>query len=101
MRVFSLGTLKKFYTKHAQVETNLKVWYKKISENEYRSLLEVVKDFAKSDAVGNDRVVFNIKGNDYRLIATFNFDYQYCFIKFIGTHAEYDKVDAKTVDFSS
>jgi mRNA interferase HigB len=60
-----------------------------------------MKDFSKSDAVGSDRVVFNIKGNDYRLVAGFNFDFQFCYIKFIGTHEEYNKVNVKTIEFSS
>lgn len=97
MRIYSISTLKRYWIKHPKVENNLKHWYKKILEKEYHSLREIVNDFPKADAVGNDRIVFNIKGNDYRLIARFNFDFQLCYIKFIGTHGEYDKVDAKTV----
>ena len=101
MRIFSLGTLKKFWIRHPNSENNLKNWYKKIKENEYDSLLAVTRDFSKSDAVGSDRVVFNIKGNDYRLVAGFNFEFQFCYINFIGTHAEYDKIDVKIIEFNS
>jgi mRNA interferase HigB len=101
MRIFSISTLKKGWTKHPNAETNLRNWYKKIQEKEYHSLLEITKDFSKSDAVGSDRIVFNIKGNDYRLVAGFNFDFQFCYIKFFGTHAEYDKIDAKKIEFNS
>jgi mRNA interferase HigB len=97
MRIYSLSTLKKYWLKHPRVENNLKHWHKKILSKEYHSLRDIIADFSKADAVGNDRIVFNIKGNDYRLIARFNFDYQLCYVKFIDTHAEYDKVDAKTV----
>lgn len=98
MRVFSVGTLKKFWKKNPDAENNLKYWYKKIKENEFHSLHEITRFFSYSDVVSNERVVFNIKGNKYRLIAAFNLDYQLCFIKFIGTHNEYDRIDAKTVE---
>lgn len=101
MRIFSQSTLKQFWEKHPQAENNLKNWYKKMKEKEYNSLLEITRDFSKSDAVGSDRIVFNIKGNDYRLVAGFNFDFQFCFIKFIGTHEEYNKIDVKTIEFNS
>lgn len=98
MRVFSLSSLKKFWKQHPDSETNLRNWYKKIEEKEFKTLLEITQYFSFSDAVSNERVVFNIKGNNYRLIAAFNLDFQYCYIKFIGTHKEYDKIDAKTVE---
>lgn len=101
MRIFSLSTLKKGWIKHPNAEANLRNWYKKIQEKEYHSLLEITREFPKSDAVGSDRIVFNIKGNDYRLVAGFNFDFQFCYIKFFGTHAEYDKIDVKTIEFNS
>ena len=72
-----------------------------MKEKEYKSLLEITSDFSKADAVGNDRVVFNIKGNNYRLVAGFNFDFQFCYIKFIGTQKEYDEIDVKTIEFNS
>ena len=97
MRIYSLSTLKKYWTEHPRVENNLRHWHKKILSREYYSLREIIDDFSKADSVGSDRIVFNIKGNGYRLIARFNFDYQLCYVKFIGTHAAYDKVDAKIV----
>ena len=101
MRIFSQSTLKHFWAKHPKSENNLKNWYKKMKEKEYKSLLEITSDFSKADAVGNDRVVFNIKGNNYRLVAGFNFDFQFCYIKFIGTQKEYDEIDVKTIEFNS
>ncbi|MDZ7899351.1 MAG: type II toxin-antitoxin system HigB family toxin [Arcicella sp.] len=101
MRIFSQSTLKHFWEQHPKSENNLKNWYKKMKEKNYYSLLEITKDFSKSDdAVGSDRVVFNIKGNDYRLVAGFNFDFQFCYIKFIGTHKEYDEIDVKIIEFN-
>ena len=101
MRIFSQSTLKHFWEKHPKAENNLKNWYKKMKEKEYKFLLEVTSDFSNSDSVGSDRVVFNIKGNDYRLVAGFNFDFQFCYIKFVGTHREYDDIDVKTIEFNS
>ena len=98
MRIFSLSTLKAFWRKHPNAENNLRNWYKKIEEREYKTLLEIIQNFSYSDAVTSDRIVFNIKGNDYRLIAAFNFDFQYCYIKFVGTHKEYDRIDAKAIE---
>lgn len=60
--------------------------------------MDVVKDFPDADPVKNNRVVFNIAGNKYRLIVKISYPRQWVFIKFIGTHAEFDKVDANTVD---
>ena len=58
----------------------------------------VIADFASADIITNDRVVFNIKGNKYRLVASINYQKGWLFIKFIGTHSEYDKIDAATIE---
>lgn len=57
-------------------------------------------EFKGADYVGNERIVFNITQNKYRLVAAFNYDFQLCFVKFLGTHKEYDKIDVKTVEFN-
>ena len=101
MRIHALKTLKKFWEKHPNSESSLKRWHKKIEENEYYSLQAITKDFSYSDSIGSDRIVFNIKGNNYRLVTGFNFDFQLCYIKFIGTHSEYDKIDSKIIEFNS
>jgi mRNA interferase HigB len=93
MRTSSQNILKHFWGQHPKSENNLKNWYRKMKEKNYHSLLEITKNFSKSDAVGSDRIVFNIKGSDYRLVTGFNFDFQFCYIKFIGTHKEYNEID--------
>ncbi len=60
---------------------------------------DIIVDFKDADYVGNERIVFNIARNKFRLIASFNYQFNACWIKFVGTHKEYDKVDAKTVEF--
>ncbi|MCE6987960.1 type II toxin-antitoxin system HigB family toxin [Dyadobacter sp. CY323] len=72
-------------------------WYKHSKAADWSNFAEVKRTFASVDSVGNDRYVFNIKGNDYRLIAKIHFNVRTIYIVFIGTHAEYDKVNASTV----
>lgn len=101
MRIHALKTLKQFWIKYPDAEPNLRHWYGKIEGNSYQKPQEVVSDFKNADYIGNERIVFNIARNKYRLIVAFNYDFQLCFVKFIGTHGEYDKIDAKTVEFNS
>jgi mRNA interferase HigB len=90
-------TIVAFYTKHADAETPLLTWYKIAMKRNWKSPGDVKKDYSSADIVGNDRIVFNIKGNKYRLIVKFNFNMEWGWIRFIGTHAEYDKIVASTI----
>ncbi|MEO1096435.1 MAG: type II toxin-antitoxin system HigB family toxin [Bacteroidota bacterium] len=95
MRVVSKKRLVDFYSHHASSKTALEVWYQKVSKTSWDSLNDLKQDYPSADYVGNNRVVFNIKGNDYRLIAIVIYVSQKVYVRWIGTHAEYDKVDAK------
>ncbi len=95
MHVISRTQLIKFWTKHPDAETPLRIWFKKVEQAKWKSLNELKLDFPTADYVGNDRLVFNIKGNKYRIIVLVFFTGQKMFIRFVGTHAEYDKIDAK------
>ena len=98
MRVITKGTLKDFWTHYPDAEQELKYWYQKIKEAEYRSPNEIIRDNPTADVVGNNRIVFNICRNKYRLIVVFRYTLQRVYIRFIGTHKEYDKiVDIKNV----
>ncbi len=99
MRVYALNTLKAFWNKYPDAEMNLLHWHRKIVKQSFATPHNVVEYFKGADYVGNERIVFNICRNKYRLIAAFNYEFQVCYIKFIGTHKEYDKVDAATVQF--
>ena len=101
MRIHALKTLKFFWSKYPDSEIGLKYWFSKIESGKYNTPQEVIKEFKKSDYVGNERIVFNISKNKYRLIASLNYNFQLCFVKFVGTHKEYDLIDAKTVDFKA
>jgi mRNA interferase HigB len=100
MRIHALKTLKSFWNKYPDAEPNLRHWYGKMEGGTYANPQEVIMQFKGADYVGNERIVFNIARNKYRLIVSFNCDYQLCFVKFVGTHKEYDRIDAKTIDYN-
>lgn len=91
MRVVSRKKIVDYYTKHSSSKTALEEWHKKTSRAEWKNLNELKQTFASADYVGNNRVVFNIKGNDFRLVAIVIYPSQKVYIRWIGTHAEYDK----------
>jgi mRNA interferase HigB len=97
MHVIARPTLISFWVKYPESEVALKVWFKKVTNAKWKNINDLKKDFPYSDYVGNNRVVFNIKGNNFRLISVVYFDGQKIYIRFIGTHAEYDKINAKTI----
>lgn len=97
MRVIAKKILREFWEKHNDCEQHLKSWYQETSKSEWTSPNDVKSEYPSASIIGNDRIVFNIKGNTYRLIVKMNFDYHMVWIRFIGTHAEYDKVNAKTI----
>jgi mRNA interferase HigB len=90
MHVISYRRLREYAEKHADSRDTLNNWYKVAEKLEWRNLVEVQAVFPKAEAVGNF-TVFNIKGNSYRLIASIDYDKQLIYIKYILTHAEYDK----------
>jgi len=95
MRVVSRKKLIDYYTKHASSKTALEDWYKKVTKSKWNNFNEVKNDFLSADYVGNNRLVFNIKGNDFRLIAIVIYVSNKVYVRWIGTHSEYDKVNAK------
>ena len=87
-----------FYKKHPDSKSSIETWIAITRHAVWLKPSDVILDFPDADPVKNNRVVFNISGNKYRLIVQISYLRQWVFIKFIGTHAEYDKVDATTVD---
>ncbi|MCF0040810.1 type II toxin-antitoxin system HigB family toxin [Dyadobacter fanqingshengii] len=98
MRIVAKGTLKEFWETHTDAKTGLLSWYEKMNSHDYSTPQEVIADFKGADYVGNERVVFNIARNKYRLIVSFNYQFKACWIKFVGTHKDYDRIDAKTIE---
>jgi len=96
-RIFSKSTLREFWEIHADTEQYLKTWYEIVKNANWKTPTDVKQTYVNASILKNNRIVFNIKGNSYRLIAKFNFEKQWLFIRFIGTHIEYDKIDANTI----
>lgn len=97
MRLISRKTLKDFWAKHADSEQALKAWFHEAKSNRWKSFTDIKAHYRSADALPGSRVVFNIKGNTYRLIVRLHYNTSIVFIHFIGTHAEYDKIDATTI----
>lgn len=98
MRIFSRGTLIAFWEKHPDAEDPLRLWFSMVERAAWAGPADVRTAFRSADFVAGNRVVFNIKGNAYRLIAQVKYGPLFLvYIRFIGTHAEYDRVDAATV----
>lgn len=96
-RIIAKRTIKEFWEKHAEAEQYLKTWYETAKQADWKSPHDIKQTYVNASILAGNRVVFNIKGNDYRLIVKFNYQRQWAFIRFIGTHAEYDRIDAATI----
>jgi mRNA interferase HigB len=96
-RIFAKITLREFWEKNPESEQYLKTWYDTAMSSNWKNPNEVKKTYAKASILKESRIVFNIKGNSFRLIAKFNFEKQWIFIRFIGTHNDYNKIDASTI----
>lgn len=96
-RIFSKSTLRNYWEKYPDTEQYLKTWYDTAMNSGWKTPNNIKKAYATASILKNSRIVFNIKGNTYRLIVKFNFEKQWAFIKFIGTHKDYDKIDADNI----
>lgn len=97
MRVIAKKILREFWQKHADSEQQLKAWFQEASKAKWKNTKDIKKEYSTASFLAGNRVVFNIKGNQHRLIVKINYDYQMVWIRFIGTHAEYDKIDATKI----
>lgn len=97
MRVIARRRLREFWENHADAEQPLKAWFHDVVRMKWQSPNDIKQIYANASIIANNRVVFNIKGNDYRLIVHVRYDIGIIFIRFIGTHAEYDRVDSTTI----
>ncbi len=92
MLIFTEQRLNEYINNNPQSKTALQEWSKIVKRAEWHCFADVRNTFNSVDSVGNQRFVFNIKGNDYRLVAIIKFTIQFVYIRFIGTHTEYDKI---------
>jgi mRNA interferase HigB len=99
MRIIAFRTIREFFEKpeFSDSEPSLRAWYHDAKGAEWKNSNELKQQYKNVSIVGDGRVVFNIKGNDYRLVVAIDYEFQVIFIRFIGTHKQYDKIDAKTI----
>ena len=96
-RIIAKRTLREFWERNSDSEQYLKTWYETAKSSNWTSPGEIKKTYVNASILRDSRVVFNIKGNSYRLIVKFNYERQWAFIRFVGTHGEYDKINANTI----
>lgn len=97
MRVIAKKILKEFWEKHSDCEQQLKSWYQETTNAEWKNPKDIKLEYPSASILNDNRIVFNIKGNNYRLVVKINFDYQVIWIRFIGTHSQYDRIDANKI----
>jgi mRNA interferase HigB len=98
MKIVSVGTLRNFWARHPDAEQALRAWYDEARHAAWITPQDIRDRYASASFVGSRRVVFNIKGNRYRLVVAVAWRFQAIYIKFVGTHADYDRIDAATVE---
>jgi mRNA interferase HigB len=99
MRIISRKTLRDFWQKpsYADAEQPLKAWYKIASEADWAAPAAVKAQFSSASVIGDSRIVFNIAGNKYRLVVKMNYAYRIAYIRFVGTHFQYDAINIKEI----
>lgn len=96
-RIFAKSALRDFWENRPDAEQYLKTWYDTAINADWKSPSDIKKSYANASVLKSGRIVLNIRGNNYRLVTKINFEKQWIFIRFIGTHEEYDKIDANTI----
>ena len=98
MRIFSRGTLRDFWKRHADAEVPLRLWFSMVEAAAWENPTDITAVFGSADFLANNRIVFNIKGHRCRLVAHVKYGPLFlAYIRFVGTHAEYNKIDATTI----
>ena len=97
MRIIARKTLREFWEQHPDAEEALKAWYHDAKQAAWITPNDIRQVYATASIIANNRVVFNIRGNRYRLVVAINYGYQIVYIRFIGTHQDYDQIDAASI----
>ncbi len=97
MRIISRKTLREFWDKHPAARQPLQAWYDDVRHAEWHSPADIKSVYRNASFLANSRVVFNIKGNNYRLIVAVQYAHGILYIRFVGTHSDYEKIDATTI----
>jgi mRNA interferase HigB len=94
MRIIARRTLREFWEKHPDARQSLQAWYADVKRADWKTPAEIKAIYRTASFIAHHRVAFNIKGNQYRLIVVVQYEYGIVYIRFVGTHQEYDKIDA-------
>lgn len=97
MRIIARSNLREFWQKYPDSEQSLKAWFYDVSRANWQSPSDIKNVYANASIIANNRVIFNIRGNRYRLIVHVRYDIEIVFIRFIGTHQDYDKINSTTI----
>ena len=97
MRIIARGSLRVFWETHRDAEQPLKAWYHEAIAADWATPQDVKASYGTASIIGGNRVVFNIAGNKYRLVVRFNYPLRIGYVRFVGTHANYDRIDAEAV----
>jgi mRNA interferase HigB len=97
VRIIARATLRDFWEVNADAGQPLKAWFREVKGADWNSPHEAKAFYGNASVIGNNRIVFNIAGNKYRLVVKFNYTYRIGYIRFIGTHARYDEIDAESI----
>jgi mRNA interferase HigB len=97
VRIIAIKALRDFWQKHNAAEQPLKAWYAEAKQAKWKKPSDITLFYRTASVLSKNRIVFNIKGNDYRLVTTINYDFGIVYIRFVGTHKEYDKINAEEI----
>jgi mRNA interferase HigB len=97
MRIISKSTLRDFSRRFPDAEERLLAWYREAEKADWATPARVKEQYGNASIVGDNRIIFNVKGNDYRLVVKFNYEYRVGYVRFVETHAEYDKINVEEV----
>ena len=97
MRIIAERTIREYYEKNPQSKTELQDWVNVVKKAKWRNFADIKATYNSADYIGRQHYVFNIKGNDYRMVVVIKFIPQFVLIRFIGTHKEYDNIDCSTI----
>ncbi len=97
MRIIAKKRLREFWEEYPDAEEPLLAWYREVQQEDWDTPAKVKQTYGNASIVADNRVVFNIKGNDYRLVVKINYAHRVVYIRFVGTHAEYDDIDVEEV----
>ncbi len=97
MRIIAKRTLREFWERHPRARGPLEAWHQEVAQADWAGPSEVKAQFRSASVLQDNRVVFNIAGNQYRLVVKINYSYRIVYVRFIGTHKDYDQIDVNTV----